>query len=80
MLQSQVLAWETTPSGYSFQYTSNDQLVIEHDAYLQPTQTTLPGQTIIPFTDVDALERFIKKAKAIKNGEPVQAPSLFIAS
>lgn len=81
MLQSQVLAWETTSSGYSFQYTSDDQIVIEHDAYLQPAQSTLPGQVIMPFADVDALDRFIQKIKAIKNGEVTPAPpALFIAS
>lgn len=80
MLQSQVLAWETTQSGFSFQYTSDDQVVIEHDAYLQPQQKSLPGQTIMPFTELDALKRFIQKIEAIKNGEAVQAPSLFIAS
>lgn len=78
---SQVLAWETTPSGYSFQYTSDDKVIIEHDKYLQPTQSTLPGQAILPFTDVETLERLINKAKAIKSGEMTPTPpALFIAS
>jgi hypothetical protein len=77
---SQVLAWETTPSGYSFQFTSDDKLIIEHDKYLQPSQSTLPGQAIVPFTDIETLERLIQKAKAIKNGETLPAPTLFIAS
>lgn len=78
-MNAQVLAWETTTSGYSFQSTS-DSLIIEHDAYLQPAQSTLPGQVIFPISELDALERFIAKVKAIKNGEAVSAPSLFIAS
>jgi hypothetical protein len=78
--QSQVLAWETTPSGFSFQFASDGRIIIEHDAYLQPQQKSLPGQTILPFSDLDALKRFIQKIEAIKNGGPVQAPALFIAS
>lgn len=80
MSSIQVLVWETTQSGFSFQFTSDDKLIIEHDAYLQANQSTLPGQAILPFTDVETLERLIAKAKAIKSGEPVQAPTLSIAS
>jgi hypothetical protein len=77
----QVLAWETTQSGYSFQYTSDDRIVIEHDKYLQPNQSTLPGQVIVPFTDIETLERLIANAKAIKNGEMTPTPpALSIAS
>ncbi len=80
MLQQQVLAWETTPSGFSFQSTS-DSLIIEHDQYLQTLQHTLPGQVIFPISELDDLERFIQKIKAIKNGEVVEAPpALSIAS
>lgn len=80
MLQQQVLAWETTQTGFSFQFASNDEIIIEHDQYLQPTQSTLPGQVKLPFAALEALERLIQKAKAIKQGETLPAPSLFIAS
>jgi hypothetical protein len=81
MPQQQVLAWETTQSGFSFQYTSDDRIIVEHDQYLQPLQSTLPGQAVLPLSELDTLERFIQKVKAIKNGEVVEAPpTLSVAS
>lgn len=79
-MNSQVLAWETTRTGFSFQFASNDEIIIEHDAYLQPAQSALPGQVKIPLSELDALERFIARIKAIKQGEALPAPALFIAS
>ena len=79
----QVLAWETTQD-FSFQYASDGTIILETDNYRASAaiqaRNTLPGRVAIPLENIDTLKRFIQKIEAIKNGEPVQAPTLFIAS
>lgn len=85
MLQQQVLAWETTPDGFSFQYTSDGTIILETDNYRASAtiqaNNTLPGRVAIPLAEnIDTLKRFIQKVEAIQGGELVQAPTLSIAS
>ena len=76
----QVLAWEWTETGFSFQYSSDGIITIERDHYLSSEAGNTPEQVKMPLANIDALKRLIQKIEAIKSGKVLAAPSLFIAS